>query len=126
MNHNLKWLNKIEKEIEDQSDDDLYYLIETMYKEQKMNFLQFLYDASRGVGCIVHEGLEYVLDQDLDDPKEFDEVTFLVGDYESSTIPPQKFVDLMQIISDSYIKAHPSETDSIAFYMNKLRERYSK
>ena len=126
MNHNLKWLNKIEKEIEDQSGDDLYYLIETMYKEQKMNFLQFIYDALRGVGCIVHEGLEYVLDQDLDDPKEFDEVTFLVGDYESSKIPPQKFVELMQIISDSYIEAHPNEKDSVEFYMNKLRERYSK
>ncbi|OCG19771.1 hypothetical protein A9G11_09885 [Gilliamella sp. wkB108] len=126
MNHNLKWLNKIEKEIEEQSGDDLFYLIETMYKEHKMNFLQFIYDASRGVGCIVHEGLEYVLDQDLDDSKEFDEVSFLVGDYESSTISPQKFVELMQIISNSYIEAHPNEKDSIEFYMNKLRERYSK
>ena len=126
MNHNLKWLNKIEKEIEEQSGDDLYYLIETMYKEQKMNFLQFIYDASRGFGCIIHEGLEYVLDQDLDESKEFDGVSFLVGDYESSTISPQKFVDLMQIISNSYIEAHPNEKDSIEFYMNKLRERYSK
>ena len=41
-------------------------------------------------------------------------------------IPPQKFVELMQIISESYIKAHPSEKDSIEFYMNKLRERYLK
>ena len=126
MSHNLTWLNTIEKEIEEQGGSDLYYLIETMYKEHKMNLLQFIYDASRGIGCIVHEGLEYVLDQDLDDPKEFDEVSFLVGDYESSTLSPQHFVELMQIISNSYIEAHPKEKDSIEFYMNKLRERYSK
>ncbi|MCO6538102.1 MAG: hypothetical protein J6567_09105 [Gilliamella sp.] len=126
MTNKIQWLKNIEKAMIENDGADLYCLIKLMYKEHKMNFLQFIYDASRGIGAVISEGVEYILDQDLDDPKEFDEVSFLVGDYESSTLSPQHFVELMQIISNSYIEAHPKEKDSIEFYMNKLRERYSK
>ncbi|OCG38332.1 hypothetical protein A9G29_11015 [Gilliamella sp. Fer2-1] len=126
MNHNLTWLNKIAKEIEEQGGGDLYYLIETMYKEHKMNLLQFIYDASRGIGCDVHEGLGYALDEDYEDPQDFKSVDFYVGEMDRSELSPQKFVELMQIISNSYIEAHSKDKDSIEFYMNKLRERYSK
>jgi hypothetical protein len=126
MTNKIQWLKNIEKAMIENDGADLYCLIKLMYKEHKMNFLQFIYDASRGIGAVISEGVEYILDQDLDDPKEFDEVSFLVGDYESSTLSPPKFVELMQIISNSYIEAHPKDKDSIEFYMNKLRERYSK
>ena len=36
------------------------------------------------------------------------------------------FISLMQKVSEVYIQTHPNEKDSIEFYMNKLRERYSK
>ncbi|OCG40635.1 hypothetical protein A9G29_08185 [Gilliamella sp. Fer2-1] len=126
MTNKIQWLKNIEKAMIENDGADLYCLIKLMYKENKMNFLQFIYDASRGIGAVISEGVEYILDQDLDDPKEFDEVSFLVGGYESSTLSPPKFVELMQIISNSYIEANPKEKDSIEFYMNKLRERYSK
>ncbi|OCG58373.1 hypothetical protein A9G41_04020 [Gilliamella sp. Nev5-1] len=126
MTNNIQWLKKIEKKLIENDGGDLYSLLEIMYKEQKMNFLQFLYDASKGIGCSPSEGCGYALDQDRDNPEEFDEVSFMFGDYESSTISPPKFVELMQIISNSYIEAHPKDKDSIEFYMNKLRERYSK
>ena len=126
MTNKIQWLKNIEKAMIENDGADLYCLIKLMYKEHKMNFLQFIYYASRGIVAVISEGVEYILDQDLDDPKEFDEVSFLVGDYESSTLSPQHFVELMQIISNSYIEAHPKEKDSIEFYMNKLRERYSK
>lgn len=122
----IEWLSRLQKDIVENGGVDLYYLIKTMYKEHKMNFLQFIYDASRGIGCDVHEGLGYALDEDYEDPRDFKNVDFYVGEMDSSELPPQKFVELMQIISDSYIEAHPKEKDSIEFYMNKLRERYSK
>lgn len=126
MSDELNWLKKLENKIDEEGGDDLYYILDTMYKEHKMNFLQFIYDASRGIGCVVHEGLEYALDQDFDTPEEFNGASFLVGDYESSIISPQHFVELMQMISDNYIEAHPNDKNSIEFYMSKLRERYSK
>ncbi|MBC9131985.1 hypothetical protein JMI89_11620 [Frischella sp. Ac48] len=126
MTDNTQWIKNIEKPMLENNGADLYCLIKLMYKEHKMNFLQLIYDASQGIGSVISEGAEYVLDQDYDDPNDFKEVSFLIGDYENSTISPQNFVELMQIISDSYIEAHPNEKDSIEFYMNKLRERYSK
>ncbi len=124
MSNEVEWLEKKEGYFLENGGVDLYYLILTMLKEKKMNILQFLYDASRGIGCVVHEGLEYVLDQDLDDSDEFTEVSFLVGDYESSTISPQHFVELMQVISDTYIEAYPNDRESVERNMNQLKARY--
>ncbi|TEA26861.1 hypothetical protein [Candidatus Schmidhempelia bombi] len=62
---NTQWLKNIEETMIENDGVDLYRLIEIMYKERKMNFLQFIYDASRGVVAVVSEGIEYVLDQDL-------------------------------------------------------------
>ncbi|MEQ5288558.1 hypothetical protein [Providencia huaxiensis] len=120
----LAWLKKVEQRLINDGAGDLYCLLEVMYKEQKMNFQQFIYDASRGIGCVVSEGLEYVLDQDLDDPSEFDGACFILGDYESSTLSPQKFVELMQVITDSYITEYPENKDTIERSMAKLKERY--
>ncbi len=89
-----------------------------------MNFQQFIYDASHGIGCVVSEGLEYVLDQDLDDPTEFNGVCFILGDYESSILEPKKFTELMQVITDSYIAEHPENKETIERSMIILKERY--
>ncbi|MBC9131788.1 hypothetical protein JMI89_11685 [Frischella sp. Ac48] len=126
MNNTLQWLETTKKLLIDNGGAELYCLLEVMCKEQKMNFLQLIYDASKGIGANVSEGVEYILDQDLDNPEEFDGVTFVFGDCEGYPMPLHQFITLMQIVSDAYINAHPSEKDSIEFYMNKLRERYSK
>lgn len=73
----------------------------------------------------MHEGLGYALDQDYDSPDDFKNVDFYVGEMDSSELTPQHFVELMQVISDSYIDAHPKDKASIEHYMSKLRERYS-
>lgn len=125
MSNKIEWLSKVEKYIIENGGVDLYYLLETMYNEEKMNFLQFIYDASRGIGCDVHEGLGYALDQDYDSPDDFKNVDFYVGEMDSSELTPQHFVELMQVISDSYIDAHPKDKASIEHYMSKLRKRYS-
>nr|WP_282552931.1 hypothetical protein [Providencia stuartii] len=122
---NINWLINTKKHVIDSGGVDLYYLLETMLSEQKMSFQQFIYDASRGIGCVVSEGLVYVLDQDLDDPSEFDGACFILGDYESSTLSPQKFVELMRVIKDSYITEHPENKETIERSMVRLKERYT-
>lgn len=123
---NVTWLKKLEQRLINDGVGDLYCLLEVMYKEQKINFQQFIYDASRGIGCVVSEGVEYVLDQDLDDPGEFDGACFILGDYESSTLLPQKFVEVMQVITDVYITEHPENKEAVERSMRKLRERYTR
>ena len=54
----LAWLKKVEERLLNDGAEDLYSLLEVMYKEQKMNFQQFIYDASRGIGSVVSEGVE--------------------------------------------------------------------
>lgn len=125
MTNDLDWLKKIEQYLLDNGGGDLYCLLEIMYKEQKMNFQQFIYDASRGVGAVVSEGLEYVLDQDLDEPDEFNEVSFILGDFESSTLSPQKFIELMQVITDSYINENPKNKETVERSMVRLKARYT-
>lgn len=121
---NLKWLKESEHYLYENNGGDLFYLLETMYKMEKMNFRQFIYDASRGIGNVICEGSEYVLDMDLDDPADFQAVTFFIGDYESSTISPKNFVELMRIISKNYIKENPQDKDSVTSSMSKLELRY--
>ncbi|WP_312122248.1 hypothetical protein [Kosakonia cowanii] len=123
---NVTWLKKLEQRLINDGAGDLYCLLEVMYKEQKINFQQFIYDASRGIGCVVSEGVEYVLDQDLDDPGEFDGACFILGDYESSTLLPQKFVEVMQVITDVYITEHPENKEAVERTMRKLKERYTR
>lgn len=60
------------------------------------------------------------VDQDWDIPDEFDQVSFMFGDYESSTLSPQTFVELMQVITD-----HPEKKETIERTMMKLKERYT-
>ncbi|VFS48582.1 hypothetical protein [Budvicia aquatica] len=104
---------------------DLYDIVHQVLSLDKMSYTSFLKMASEGYGCSPSEGCGYALDQNWDDPEEFDEVSFMFGDYESSTISPQHFAELMQVISDGYINANPKDKASIEHYMGKLRERYS-
>lgn len=39
MSNKIEWLSKVEKYIIENGGVDLYYLLETMYNEEKMNFL---------------------------------------------------------------------------------------
>ncbi|MBD2816456.1 hypothetical protein ID850_17310 [Xenorhabdus sp. Flor] len=125
MSDKTKWLDETKEYLTNNDGEDLYYLIFTMLSEEKMSFIKFLLDASKGIGCVVHEGLEYVLDQDLDYPEEFDLVTFYVGEFESSEITPNQFVMLMQYISDAYINAFPDSKETVGRHMKALAERYA-
>jgi hypothetical protein len=122
----LNWLIKIKNYFYDNNVRDLYDIIYLTLSNNQMKYLLFLKMVSEGDGFFPIEGTGFTLDKGWDNPIDFKEVIFYLGEYESSTISPPKFVELMQIISNSYIEAHPKDKDLIEFYMNKLRERYSK
>lgn len=121
----LDWLINVKKELYENNGRDLYDIIFETLEKNKMTYPTFLSMASEGYGFSPSEGNGYALDQDWDIPDEFDEVSFMFGDYDSSTLSPQKFVELMQIITGSYITEHPENKDTIERSMTSLKERYT-
>lgn len=120
----LNWLIKIKEFLYANDGRDLYDIIFETLENHKMTFSLLLKLASEGHGYSPIEGNSYSLDQDWDLPEEFDEVSFMFGDYESSTISPRYFVELMQVISDSYMDEHPNDKVSIEQSMARLKRRY--
>ena len=122
----LSRLEKIKDYLYQHDGRDLYDIVYLVLSLNKMSFIAFLKRASEGYGCSPSEGCGYALDQNWDIPEEFDEVSFMFGDYESSTLSPQKFVELMQVISNSYINEYPSDKESIKQFMVRLKGRYQQ
>lgn len=124
----LSWLEKLKKSFASTGLDyeDLYELIEASIERGRTNFPAFIYEASKGFGFSVGEGYFYSLDQDWDDPEEFNEVSFFLGEVETSSIPVFDYVFLMKIAADVYSAFFPEERDSILNSAKRLEERYSK
>lgn len=121
------WLKKLESELNccGVSYGDFFHLLSSAIVERKINFIGFLSDASRGFGFNVREGLFYLLDQDLDEPSEFNEVSFFIGDVESSSIPVPEFVRAMEVAVLTYVKEFNDEKDTALDCLSKLELRYS-
>ena len=82
----LAWLKRLKESFASTGLDyeDLYELIEASMARGRTNFPAFIYDASQGFGFSVSEGFFYALDQDWDDPESFNEVSFFLGEVETS------------------------------------------
>ncbi|MDE1483436.1 hypothetical protein [Xenorhabdus bovienii] len=124
-NQHVDWLKNIEHDLVQNDGRDLYDIIHESLLNEKISFPNFLFNASNGHGFSPSEGCGYALDQDWDIPEEFDNVAFFFGDFESSEIPPNQFVMLMQHISDAYINVFPDSKEVIERNMKRLRERYA-
>lgn len=120
------WLSAIEDYLYHNNGRDLYDIIYTTLSNDKMNYKSFLHLASEGHGFFPSEGFGYALDQDWDIPEDFNEVTFFLGEFETLSISPNYFVQLIQYITDTYINAYPNDKILVKQYMFKLKERYCK
>ncbi|RON30072.1 MULTISPECIES: hypothetical protein [Pseudomonas] len=124
--NNLTWLKKV-REVFGSSGleyEDLYGLMEAAIIREKTNFPAFLYEASRGFGFCVGEGYFYCLDQDWDEPKEFDEVSFFLGEVETSSISVSDYISLMGMAADVYSNYAPDEKKGVLSSVERLKERY--
>lgn len=106
--------------------EDLYALLEASIVTEKINFPAFIYEASRGFGFTVSEGFFYSLDQNWDDPKSFNEVSFFLGEMETSSISVPDYVSLMKIAADIYSVFFPDEGNGVLRSAERLKERYSR
>ncbi|BBR55315.1 MULTISPECIES: hypothetical protein [Pseudomonas] len=124
----LAWLESLKESFASTGLDyeDLYELIEASIVRGRTNFPAFIYDASRGVGFSVSEGFFYSLDQDWDDPEDFNEVSFFLGEVETSSIPVPDYVLLMKVAADVYSAFFPDEGESVLRSAEILEERYSR
>lgn len=125
---NLAWLESLKDSFASTGLDyeDLYELIEASIERGKISFPAFIYDASRGVGFSVSEGFFYSLDQDWDDPKDFNEVSFFLGEVETSSISISDYVFLMKTAANVYSAFFPKEGGGVLRSAEKLEERYLK
>ncbi|QXH34341.1 hypothetical protein [Pseudomonas muyukensis] len=124
----LAWLESLKESFAstDLDYEDLYELLEASIVRGRTSFPTFIYDASRGVGFSVSEGFFYSLDQDWDDPEEFDEVSFFLGDVEISSIPVSDYVLLMKVAAYVYSAFFSDEGRDVLRSAEILEERYSK
>ncbi|GAB2895867.1 hypothetical protein GCM10027202_24620 [Microvirgula curvata] len=123
----LSWLEQLRKNFSSSGleYEDLYEIIKKSLSMGKINFPAFIYEASRGVGFCASEGHFYSLDQDWDDPKAFNEVSFFQGEVETSSIPVADYIALMKIAADVYSDYFPDEKDGVLNSAKRLEKRYS-
>ncbi|MCZ8383278.1 hypothetical protein ACFWXM_18785 [Achromobacter xylosoxidans] len=124
----VPWLDALKKALISTGLDseDLYALLEASIVTEKINFPAFIYDASRGFGFTVSEGFSYSLDQNWDDPESFNEVSFFLGEMETSSISVPDYVSLMKIAADIYSAFFPDEGNGVLRSAERLKERYSR
>jgi len=124
----VPWLDALKKALISTGLDseDLYALLEASIVTEKINFPAFIYEASRGFGFTVSEGFFYSLDQNWDDPKSFNEVSFFLGEMETSSISVPDYVSLMKIAADIYSVFFPDEGNGVLRSAERLKERYSR
>lgn len=124
----VPWLDALKKALISTGLDseDLYALLEASIVTEKINFPAFIYEASRGFGFTVSEGFFYSLDQNWDDPENFNEVSFFLGEMETSSISVPDYVSLMKIAADIYSAFFPDEGNGVLRSAERLKERYSR
>ncbi|WP_272574449.1 hypothetical protein [Providencia sp. PROV259] len=122
----LSWLEKTKNYLISHEGGDLYYLVESLIKMEKITYRQFLYDASHGISNGEGEGFDFALDGDYDDPNDFNSVEFYVGGLESTEMTVSIFIELMQYISDNYVIDNPTDKISVEKSMLRIKQRYYK
>lgn len=125
---NLAWLERLKESFASTglNYEDLYELIKASIERGRTSFPALIHDASKGVGFSVSEGFFYSLDQDWDDPKDFNEVSFFLGEMETSSISVFDYVSLMKIAANVYSASFPGEASGVLESAEKLEERYLK
>ena len=78
----LSWLIQNQDYLYQNEGRDLYDIIYSTLSNDKMSYISFVKMASEGSGFFPSEGTGYSLDEDWDDPSEFVEVIFFLGEYE--------------------------------------------
>ncbi|WP_434154232.1 hypothetical protein [Pseudomonas sp. JZ134] len=61
----------------------------------------------------------------MDEPSEFNKVSFFIGYVESSSIPVPEFVRAMEVAVLTYVKEFNDEKDTVLDGLSKLELRYS-
>ncbi len=105
--------------------EDFYYVIKTMVGEGRISFLEMLSSAAQGHGSRVHEGLEFILEEDLDDPDDFDGAIFVIGEYESSILPIIDFVYLIELACRNYAAEFPDDESRVVANLHRIKSRYA-
>lgn len=125
-NRVIEWFVELEKSFIEKglAGEDFFYLLSTMLIEGRISFLEMLSSAARGHGIRVHEGLEFALEEDLEDANDFDGVVFIIGEYESSVLPTTEFVGLLELLCRTYVRYFADDEGRVTTNLDRVRARY--
>lgn len=118
------WFDKTEKFLQENDGYDLYTVIREVLIKNKLSFVNILFEASKGYGISSDEYTGYSLDQDWDNPEDFDGVYFYIGELDSDSLSLKKFYNMMTYISNEYISEYPEDKNKVSKYLDILFNRY--
>lgn len=64
------------------------------------------------------------MDEDLEEPTDFDGVIFVIGEFESSILPVVDFVELLELACLEYVKRVPDDENRIFSNQDRVKEKY--
>ncbi|KQZ30736.1 hypothetical protein [Duganella sp. Root1480D1] len=123
----IEWLAKLKTSFEAKglAGEDFFYIIRTMLRERRISFPEMMSSAVQGHGTRVHEGLEFILDADLDDPADFDGVIFVIGEHESSILSVVDYVHLVDLLCHAYITQFPDDKSRVMANLDQIKSKYA-
>ncbi|MED5526277.1 MAG: hypothetical protein VX447_16200 [Pseudomonadota bacterium] len=122
----MNWLNDLENSF-DRSGiayGDLFYVLEAAMTADVIKFPDIIKDASNGIGVYAREGLSYSLDQDWDEPQNFDKVICFIGDIESSSLSIDSYIALMETAVNVYLSNFPDGKKRVMNSLARLKNKY--
>lgn len=120
------YLSDFETYLSQENCYDLFFIISEMKQKNIMSFPNFLKEISCGFGIVTSEETGFGLENDYDNPNDFEEIIFFIGGYESSVVKTNKFCDLLKVLSQMYLAYYPNESIMINKYILDIYQKYYK
>lgn len=120
------YLSDFETYLSQENGYDLFFIISEMKQKNIMSFPNFLKQISCGFGLVTSEETGFGLENDYDNPNDFEEIIFFIGGHESSVVTKNKFCELLKVLSQIYLTYYPNESIIINKYILDIYQKYSK
>lgn len=120
------WLDGLEAQFTAKGDSayDLFYTLRELERDKVIAFPALLYEMSNGDGCRVHEGLYLSMENDLDDPSQFEGLTLWFGDGPGSVVSMDIAVQLLKLAGAVYCEQFPEDIERVQRNLGRIERRY--
>lgn len=103
--------------------DYLFYILGEFERNKVIDFPALLYELSTGHGCGVHEHLHLAMENDFDDPSQFQGVTVFFSNTES-VVPMDDAIELFKLAGAAYCEHFPDDAERVHRNLERIERRY--